>query len=154
IRRALGVLVLCLASFVGLAAAEEPTTFRVLMYGQSVSAPTLPEPAPAQPSGEGRMSLLEHAAAVYLPGGLADELSTEYFLAQGGHELNPVFRSRWVRAPYKLLVEPLAAAWAERFIEERLGPGWARGFKYVMWGSRFLVAVHNVRYGQRLRSGR
>jgi hypothetical protein len=156
IRGALLALFLSVAGTMA-AAEPEPTTFRSMFYGLPGA---LPEPADVtlEPSEPGsrcqhrcRMSLLEHAAAIYLPGGLSDGLTTEYFLTHGGNEMNPLLRERWVRVPVKLLVEPLAAAAGERWLERHRRRTLALLFRYAMWATRLYASISNIRYGNRLR---
>jgi hypothetical protein len=130
----------------------EPTTFRAMFYGVPGQRPEMAESPVVgfEVREEPKRSLIAHAAIMYLPGSMADLASTEYFRAKGGHEAMPIFRSRWVLIPYKLAVEPLAAAWMERWMERRAGKTWALVFRGVMWGSRAIVAIHNVRYGKSL----
>jgi hypothetical protein len=134
------------------AAEPEPTTFRAMFYGVPGERPEMAEGPVVgfELREESKRSLLAHAAIVYLPGSMADLATTEYFLARGGREANPILRSQWVLIPFKLAVEPLAAAWMERWIERRGGRTWALVFRGVLWGSRALVAVHNYRYGKSL----
>jgi hypothetical protein len=130
----------------------EPTTFRAMFYGAPGERPEMAEGPVVgfELREEPRRSLISHAAIMYLPGSMADLATTEYFRAKGGHEAMPIFRSRWVLIPYKLTVEPLAAAWMERWIERRGGRTLALVFRGVLWGSRALVAIHNYRYGKSL----
>jgi hypothetical protein len=159
--RAVRSLLLVLA-VAGVARADDaaPTTFRSMLYGAPGAVPEIQVPASGAPDItvrlelRCRMSLLEHAAAMYLPGGLSDGMTTEWFLAQGGREMNPLLRNRWVRVPVKVLAEPLAAAALERWVERHWGRTEALLFRAAMWGTRLYASISNIRYGNRLRSGR
>jgi hypothetical protein len=161
VRRSVGAALFLVALVVAPAQAQEPelATFRTMFYGEPGAKPELlwseatitldTSPMPWEPP---ERPLFKHAAVMYLPGAVLDALSTEYFLSWGGHELNFMFRERWVRWSCKVMVEPMAAAVLERWLERHLGRGASRVFRGVMWGSRFIVALHNMRLGNRLRT--
>jgi hypothetical protein len=141
------------------AAEPDPTTFRVMLYGST--EPSLEPPAflgqdPVEvvvhldASEVCQRSLLE-SALLYVPGSWGDAITTEYFLAQGGHERNPLMRERWVRIPFKLIAEPLLSAAADRWLERKFGKSTARGFRAGMWLIRGGLMFLNIRYGNSLR---
>ena len=82
-----------------------------------------------------------------LVGGAADITSTEYVLAGGGYEMNPLMTNRAVRVGLNVAV-PVAAFFLLRSDKPTLS---GKIFCYIHVGSKVMATSRNVYIGMRIR---
>ena len=82
-----------------------------------------------------------------LIGGVADITSTEYMLAQGGYEVNPLMANRAVRVGLNIAV-PVAAFFLLRSDKPTLN---GKIVCYIHVGSKVMVTGRNVYIGMSVR---